>query len=99
MDRPGIRRAAWVLALVLIPGCAAPTSSEQAGIDQEIARNILWRYHSDIRFSQIRVVCEDRVITIEGRVPDPRSAADALQIALSESRGGKVSNKLEVRAR
>ena len=55
-----IRGAALLLAILMIPGCAAKTSSELAGIDQEITRNILWRYHQDPgnRFKEIRVTCE-----------------------------------------
>jgi hypothetical protein len=85
----------------LVPACSAKTSAERAGIDQEIARNILWRFHQDGsgRFRDVQVTCEDRVIILEGRVPDAKSAADAIQIALGESRGGKVDSRLQVRAR
>jgi hypothetical protein len=92
-------RGALLLSLLLLlgPACASRTSSEEAGIDQEITRNILWRYRQDTRFADIRVRCEGREILIEGRVGDPKSASDALQIALSNSRGGKVISKLDVR--
>jgi osmotically-inducible protein OsmY len=96
-----IREAAVILAILMIPGCAAKTSAERAGIDQEIARNILWLYHEDpaARFREVRVTCEDRVVTLEGRVTDPKSASDALQIALGQARGGSVVSKLDIRAR
>ncbi|MBV8879698.1 MAG: BON domain-containing protein [Planctomycetaceae bacterium] len=95
------RRSVLVLGLALLsPGCASKSSAERAGIDQEIARNILWRFHKDpTRFNDVRVACEDRVVTLEGRVSDARSASDALQIALSEARGGRVESRLEVRPR
>jgi len=91
--------AALLLLLALGPSCGPKTSAEEAGIDQEITRNILWRYHSDIRFAELRVQCEAREITIEGRVQDAKSAADALQIAMSNARGGKVISKVIVRPR
>lgn len=94
------RRTFLLAALAVVgPGCGAKTTAERAGQDQEIARDILWRYRSDIRFKDIRVLCEDRLVTLEGRVPDSKSAADAIQIALSCARGGKVDSQLEVRPR
>lgn len=94
------RRSVVLLGLLLLaPGCATKTSAERAGIDQEIARNILWRFHKDIRFADVRVTCEDKLITLEGRVPDAKSATDAIQIALAEARGGKVDSRLVVRPR
>jgi hypothetical protein len=90
--------AAALLVLILLgPSCGPKTPAQEAGIDQEITRNILWRYHSDIRFADVRVQCEDREITIEGRVQDAKSAADAIQIALANARGGKVVSKLVIR--
>jgi osmotically-inducible protein OsmY len=85
--------------LLLGPGCSPTSRGERVGIDQEIARNILWRFHGDPRFGAIRVVCEGRVVTLEGRVDDSKAASDALQIARSESRGGKVESHLEIRPR
>jgi hypothetical protein len=93
-------RAALLLLLALLgPSCGPKTAAEEAGIDQEITRNILWRYHNDIRFADVRVQCEDREITIEGRVQDAKSAADAIQIAMANARGGKVVSKLVIRQR
>jgi hypothetical protein len=99
--KDGLRAALLVLLLTALPGCAAKSASERAGIDQEIARNILWRFHQDPggRFRDVRVTCEDREITLEGRVSDAKTASDAIQIALLESRGGKVDSRLEVRLR
>jgi len=92
--------AALLLLLVLVgPACGPKTPAQEAGIDQEITRNILWRYHNDIRFADVRVQCEDREVLIEGRVQDAKSAADALQIAMANARGGKVVSKLVVRPR
>ena len=91
--------AALMLLILLGPSCGPKTPAEEAGIDQEITRNILWRYHNDLRFTDVRVQCEDREITIEGRVQDAKSAADALQIAMANARGGKVVSKLVVRRR
>jgi hypothetical protein len=95
------RAALLLLAVLGFPGCATKTSSEEAGIDQEITRNIMWRYREDAakRFADVRVTCENRQILIEGRVSDAKTASDALQIALSNSRGGRVISKLDVRPR
>ena len=101
MGRTGSKAALLALAILMIPGCAAKTSSELAGIDQEITRNILWRYHQDPgnRFKEIRVTCEGRSVALDGRVNDSKAASEALQIALSEARGGTVDSRLEIRAR
>lgn len=98
MDRARLYGALLLLVL-LGPACGPKTSSEEAGIDQEITRNILWRYRQDPakRFNDVRVSCEGREILIEGRVADAKAASDALQIALSNARGGKVVSKLDVR--
>ncbi len=99
--RRRLQTAALILLVLLAPACGTKTSAERAEIDQEIARNILWRYREDRagRFRDVLVTCVDRVITIEGRVTDAKSAADAIQIAMTESRGGKVESKLAVRQR
>lgn len=101
MAKQGVRATLLLLLLTSLPGCAAKSASEQAGIDQEISRNILWRYHQDPggRFRDVSVTCEDRVILLEGRVSDAKAASDAVQIALLESRGGKVDSRLDVRLR
>jgi osmotically-inducible protein OsmY len=93
--------AALLLLILLGPSCGPKTPAEEAGIDQEITRNILWRYREDPagRFRDVRVTCEEREITLEGRVADAKAAADAIQIAMSESRGGKVESRLDVRPR
>jgi len=94
------RRTFVLLGLMLCsPACTPKTPAERAGIDQEIARNILWRFHKDARYSNIRVICEERTITLEGRVDDAKTAEDALQIARSEARGGTAESRLEVRPR
>lgn len=94
----------WPLLFVLAllgPACGSKSSSEQAGVDQEITRNILWRYRQDParRFADVRVSCEGREILIEGRVADEAAARAALNIALSHSSGGRVVSKLAVRPR
>jgi osmotically-inducible protein OsmY len=96
------RQAALLLLLVVFaPSCGPKTAAEEAGIDQEITRNIMWRYREDAlrRFADVRVTCENRQILIEGRVSDAKTASDALQIALGLAQGGKVSSQLAVRPR
>jgi hypothetical protein len=101
VDRIDRRSALLALIVVGLPGCSSKSASERAGIDQEIARNILWRFHQDPggRFRDVQVTCEDRVVTLEGRVSDAKTATAAIEIALGESRGGKVDSRLEVRFR
>jgi hypothetical protein len=96
-----LRPLLFAVTLAALPGCAAQTPSQRAGVDQEIARDILWRFHQDpgSRFRDVQVTCEARVITLEGRVADPKTAGDAIQIAQNESRGGKVDSRLEIRLR
>jgi len=83
------------------PACGPAVPAEQAGIDQEITRNIMWKLREDNRkrFQDVRVSCEGREILIEGRVSDARAAQDAVQIALSHARGGRVVSRLDVRLR
>ena len=91
-----------LLAIALLgPACGSTTLSEQAGIDQEITRNIMWRFREDParRFVDVRVSCEGREIVIEGRVADDSAARAALNIALSHARGGRVISKLDIRPR
>ena len=98
MGRGGV----WLLALAILgPSCGSRTTAEEAGIDQEITRNIMWSLRQDAkqRFKDVRVTCEGREILIEGRVSDPRAAQDAVQIAMANARGGKVISKLDVRLR
>ena len=94
----------WPLLFVIAllgPACGTKTSSEQAGVDQEITRNIMWRLREDParRFVDVRVSCEGREIIIEGRVSDDSAARAALNIALSHARGGRVVSKLDIRLR
>lgn len=96
------RTTSLLLAIALLgPACASKTSSEQAGVDQEITRNILWRYREDPakRFVDVRVSCEGREILIEGRVSDDSALRAALNIAMANARGGKVVSSLIVRPR
>jgi osmotically-inducible protein OsmY len=96
------RRAALLLLIALVaPACRSKTSAEEAGVDQEITRNIMWSFRQDARqrFKDVRVTCEGREILIEGRVSDAKAAQDAVQIAMSNSRGGKVISRIDVRLR
>ena len=97
----GRRKACLLLLAILGPAGGPATSAEQAGVDQEITRNIMWRLREDNRrrFQDVRVSCEGREILIEGRVSDARAAQDAVQIAMSNARGGRVVSKLDVRLR
>ena len=96
------RRVLLLAGIALLgPACASKTTAERAGTDQEIARDILWRYKQDTtgRFRDVQILCEDRMVTLEGRVGNAKDAADAIQIAMSMCRGGKVDCRLEVRPR
>jgi osmotically-inducible protein OsmY len=93
--------ACLVLLAILGPACGPTTSAEKAGVDQEITRNIMWKLREDTgrRFQDVRVSCEGREILIEGRVSDNLAAQDALQIASSSARGGRIVSRLDVRLR
>jgi osmotically-inducible protein OsmY len=99
--RFGRRGLLLALLVAALAGCGSQTATQRAANDQEIARNILWRFHQDPggRFRDVRVTCEDRVVFLEGRVGDPQDAAEAIRIAQSESRGGKIDSRLDVRPR
>jgi osmotically-inducible protein OsmY len=96
-----LRAVLFALAMAALPGCSAQTPSQRAGVDQEIARDILWRFHQDPdgRFRDVQVTCEGGVVTLEGRVGDTKTAVEAVRIAQTESRGGKVDSRLDVRPR
>lgn len=94
------RRCLAVLAAaLLLPSCAPKTTIQKAGSDQEIATEILWEYRKDPRFAEIRVSCVEKLITLEGRVPDQAALDTALAIARTHARSSTVTHKLEIRPR
>jgi osmotically-inducible protein OsmY len=92
------RGAALLAALLLVPACAPLSEPEQAGVDQEVTRDILWAYHQDPagRFSEVSVTCVDRQIVLAGRVDSIAAAQDAFKIARGRARGAAVSSRLQV---
>ena len=91
------RFAALALLAALLPACAPRTAVQSAGIDQEIARDILWEMRRDPRLKDVRVTCFDEAVTLEGLVADPpaRQAAEDL----ARSRASKVVNKIAIKPR
>jgi osmotically-inducible protein OsmY len=92
----GLPAAALVL---LIAGCAGPRrSADPVARDQEIIRDILWHYHGQARFEEIRVTCLNGEVTLSGRVPSEADRAEAVGIARRRDVKA-LHNKLEVRPR
>jgi osmotically-inducible protein OsmY len=93
------RLAPALLLALLVSGCPNPTPIQQAGSDQEITREIQWAFREDPRFSEVQVLCLDRVVTLKGRVDDIPAEREAIRIARSRGRGAKVVSQLEARPR
>ena len=93
----------WTLCLCgffLLPGCAAKTEVQKAGSDQDIARDVSWELRKDRRFElAVNVFCVEGTVTLTGRVDSREAEADAIRVAQSRSRGGRVVSKLEIRPR
>lgn len=90
-------RAWLLLGGLLLVGCPAFRSShDPVARDQEIIRDVLWRYHGDERFEDIRVTCQGGVVTLVGRVPSAAAGDEAEALArVRDVR--RVVNRLEIR--
>lgn len=98
MRRSGLAAALALLAW-LGPACGPRASTDPAGRDQEITAQVMWALRADPRFADVRVACADRVVTLSGRVSDPQAAQDAVNLALTRSRGAQVVHRLDIRPR
>lgn len=100
MDR---RRITGVVLLVLLaiaqPACGPKTQVQKAGLDQDIARDISWELRKEPRFADVNVFCAEGAVTLQGRVDSKAVEEEAVRIAGSRSRGGRVESKLEIRPR
>lgn len=99
--RGGERRRFLFLSLSLFPlsACGPTTAGGREANDRDIERDILWELRKDRRFADIRVACYDRVVTLEGTVPDRSAQDEALRIAAEHAYRAKLVNSLTVKPR
>ena len=96
-ERRGILLLAGVL---LLSACAPSTPAARTADDQDLTRDLLWEFRKDPRFSDVRVTCYDRTITLEGTVPDRAAQDEALRLVSQKaSVGCKIVNSLVLRRR
>ena len=98
----GFRRAAllFLILSLFLPGCAPSTPAGRTADDQDLTRDLLWEFRKDPRFSDIRVTCYDRTVTLEGIVGDRASQDEALLLATRKApHGTKIVNSLVLRRR
>ena len=87
------------LSLFLISSCAPSTPATRTADDQDVTRDLLWEFRKDPRFSDVRVTCYDRTITLEGTVSDRAAQDEVLRLAGQRAPGAKIVNSLIVRRR
>jgi hypothetical protein len=85
--------------LLLLPGCAPSTPVRKAALDQDIARDVNWELRKDARFAEVIASCTSGTVTLRGRVDSKAAESNAVQTALSGSRGSRVVSELEIRPR
>ncbi len=89
---------ALCLVLLLIAGCKSFVSSQDPlARDQEIRRDILWRFQKDERLTEVTVACDGGHITLGGRVTVPDATIAAVSIAETVRDVRSVANKIDVR--
>lgn len=90
---PGI-----LLLPLLLAACPATIrSGDPVARDQEICRDILWRFHHDPRFEEVGVTCLDGVVTLKGRVSSREARSEAEQACFDTRSVRAVVNRVEVR--
>ena len=93
-------RGGLLLGLLLLGSCAPAQPSRRMAEDQDITRDILWELRKDPRMSAVRVTCVERVITLEGTVPDRSTLDDAVRVATQKAGlGARIVSSLVIRAR
>jgi hypothetical protein len=87
------------MVLVQVQGCGPSTPGRRLADDQDITRDILWELRKDPRLGAVRVTCVDRIVTLEGTVPDRASLDEALRVAALHAGGARLLSSLMIRAR
>jgi len=99
--RPGLLPPSGrVLAplLLALAACGAQARSADPVVrDQEIKRDIRWKYHSDARLIDVTVDCSEGAVVLKGRVVTPEAKADAERIALDVRSVRSVKNSIDVK--
>jgi osmotically-inducible protein OsmY len=85
------------LALALAACPAQVRSNDPVARDQEIKRDILWRFRDDPMLADVTVDCRDGIVTLAGRVPAKESADRAETVASGIRSVRGVVNRIEVR--
>ena len=88
-----------LLLVLVLAGCQPSTPGRREADDRDVERDILWELRKDRRFADVRVACHQRVITLEGTVPDRSAQDEALLVANRAAIGVRIINKLIVRPR
>ena len=84
--------------LLALAACGAQArSADPVARDQEIARDILWRYHPDARLAEIKVECREGEVVLKGVVTTPEAKADAERIASDVRSVRGVRNAIDVK--
>jgi len=91
--------AVLVLGVALASCAGARRSEDPVARDQEVTRDICWKYQADDRFARIQVSCRDGVVTLEGIVTTPSDREEAEGIARGVTSVRKVKSNLQVRSR
>ena len=96
---PRILLLAFFLGLFL-GACGPSTPGARIADDQDVTRDLLWEFRKDPRFTEVRVTCYDRTITLEGTVPDRAAQDEALRLTAQRApAGAKIVNSLILRRR
>ena len=89
------------LSLGLFLGACGPsTPGARTADDQDVTRDLLWEFRKDPRFTDVRVTCYDRTITLAGTVSDRAAQDEALRLVSQRApAGAKIVNSLVLRRR
>ena len=92
---PRIPLLSFFLCLFL-GACGPSTPGTRTADDQDVTRDLLWEFRKDPRFTEVRVTCYDRTITLEGTVPDRWMKRMAEDVAEDTAGVKQVHNRLRI---